>query len=140
MEDKIHILLIDDEPDYLEPMAFWLRTRGYLVSIAPDGKKGIQAIKEKNPHIVFLDIKMPVMDGIETLKHIREFNQELPVIIVTAYSKMGEFFAEGKKLPQAEELKISGLFSKDRSFEELQKAIEVTLRTHKRLREREQSQ
>ena len=134
MEEKVHVLLVDDEPDYLEPMSFWLRTKGYLVSIAPSGEKAIQIIKEESPHIVFLDIKMPGMDGVETLKHIREINEHIPVVMVTAYSKMGEFFMSGRKFPQAEQLKISGLFSKDKSFEELQNAIQVTLRKHKKLK------
>ena len=47
--------------------------------------------------------------------------------------------ASGKKFPQGDKLKISGLFSKDRSFEDLQNAIEVTIRTHKKLKEKEQS-
>ena len=137
MVEKIHILLVDDEPDYLEPMSFWLRTKGYDVSIAPNGEKGIQLIKEKNPHIVFLDINMPGIDGIETLKRIRQFDQELPVIMVTAYTEMmKQLVASGQKFPDAQELKISGFFSKDCDFAELQKAIEVTIRTHKKLKEK----
>ena len=126
MVAKIHILLVDDEPDYVEPMAFWLRTKGYDVSIAPNGEEGIKAIKEKDPHIVFLDLKMPIMDGIETLKHIREFNKELPVIMVTAYP-------EQDKLQEAQKLGISGFFAKDVDFEELRNTIEFTLKTYKKV-------
>ena len=127
MEDKIHILLVDDEPDYLELMAFWLKSKGYFVSAAPNGEKAIQIIKEENPHIIFLDINMPGIDGIETLRRIREFNQELPVIMVTA-------FPDEKKFSQTQKLNISGFFAKDAGFGELRNTIEVTLRTHKKLR------
>ena len=127
MEGQIHILLVDDEPDYVEPMAFWLRSKRYLVTVAPNGEKAIKIIKEDSPHIVFLDINMPGIDGIETLKRIREFNQELPVIMVTAYP-------EEEKIAQAQKLNISGFFPKEANFEDFRNTIEVTLRVHKKLR------
>ena len=129
MEEKIHILLVDDQTDYVEPMAFWLRSKGYNVSIARNGERAIQIVKENNPHIVFLDIKMPGMNGIETLKHIREFNQKIPVIMFTAY-------AEEEKFYEAQELNISGFFTKEGEFQELRNIIEITLKTHKRLRQK----
>ena len=129
MEEKIHILLVDDQPDYVEPMAFWLRTKGYDVSIAPNGEEGIKIIKDKNPHIVFLDLKMPVMDGIETLRHIREFNDKIPVIMVTAYP-------EQQKYEEAQKLGISGFFAKDVDFEELRSTIDFTVKSYKKILEK----
>ena len=126
MEEQIHVLLVDDEPDYLEPMSFWLRAKGYFVSVAPNGEEAIQIIKEKNPHIVFLDINMPNMDGIETLRRIRGFNQDLPAIMITA-------FANEEKYSQAKELNISGFFTKDADVEVIRNTIELTLKTYKRI-------
>ena len=133
MEEKIHVLLVDDELDFVEPIAFWLRSKGYVVSIAPNGEAAIQIIKEKNPHIVFMDINMPGMDGIETLRHIRGFNQELPIIMVTAYPNE-------EKFSQAQELKTSGFFPKDGGLEDLQNAIKVTISTHRKLHSPEKSE
>ncbi|MFH1622516.1 MAG: response regulator [Candidatus Omnitrophota bacterium] len=128
MEDKIKILLVDDEPDFLVPIAFWLNSKGYEVSVASSGEKAINMIKkEKKPAIVFLDINMPGMDGLETLKQIRQLDKELSVIMVTAY-------ADEERFSQAKKLNTSGFFPKGGSLEELQKTIEVTLRTHKKLK------
>ena len=126
MQEKVHILLVDDQPDFMEPMAFWLRGKGYLVSVAPNGKEAIQIVKERSPHIVFLDIKMPGMDGIETLRQIRQINQKLPVIMITAY-------ADEEKLVKSQELNISGFFAKDGDVKVLQNTIELTLRTYKKI-------
>jgi CheY-like chemotaxis protein len=126
MQKKIHVLLVDDEPDFMEPMAFWLRGKGYLVSVAPNGDKAIQIVKEQAPHIAFLDIKMPGMDGIETLRRIRQINQKLPVIMITAY-------ADEEKLVKSQELNISGFFAKDGDVRLLQNTIELTLRTYKKI-------
>ena len=133
MEQKIRVLLVDDEPDFLEPISFWLHSKGYYVLIASNGKKAIEIIKEKNPHIVFMDIKMPEMDGIEALKRIREFNQVLPVVMFTAFPDMGKFLI---RFPQAKDLKISGFFPKEGSLQEFESKIEVTLRTHKNLKDK----
>ncbi|MBU0549808.1 MAG: response regulator [Candidatus Omnitrophica bacterium] len=126
IEEKFKILLVDDEPDFIEPMAFWMRANGYLVSIASSGRQALQMIEDNPPDMVFLDIRMPVMDGIETLRHIREFDQKLPVIIVTAYPTI-EYFSK------TQELNVSGFFDKDGDFEELRNVVNLTLNTYKKL-------
>lgn len=132
MEEKVKILLVDDEPDFLVPIAFWLNSKGYEAAVASSGEKAINMLKkEKKPQVVFLDINMPGMDGLETLKQIRKFDKDLSVIIVTAYE-------DEEKFSQAKKLNISGFFPKGGSLEELQKTIEVTLRTHKKLKMPEQ--
>ena len=85
MNREIRVLLVDDELDVVQPMAFWFGSKGYYVIIASDGAKAVELVKEKSPDIVFLDLNMPIMDGAQTLKNIREFNAEVPVIIVSAY-------------------------------------------------------
>ena len=131
MEEKIKILLVDDEPDFLVPIAFWLNSKGYEAAVASSGEKAINMLKkEKKPQVVFLDINMPGMDGLETLKQIRKFDKDLSVIMVTAY-------ADEEKFSQAKKLNTSGFFPKGGSLEELQKTIEVTLRTHKKLKKPE---
>ena len=123
---KVHVLLVDDEPDFVEPMAFWLRGKGYQVSIAASGQEAIMAVKEQPPDIVFLDILMPGLDGIETLKRIREINAKLPVIMITAYP-------DEKNLARSQKLNISGFFDKDGDVKVLQNTIELTLKTYKKI-------
>ena len=127
MQNNTRVLLIDDEVDYTEPIRFWLQSKGYLVTDAPSGQEGIEIIKQGLADIVFLDLKMPVMDGIETLKRIRKINKDLPVIIVTVE------WANEAKFAQARKLGSSGFFPKKGSFEDMENIIETTLRIHKRL-------
>lgn len=82
---KEKILIIDDEPDIGWLFSKILGEEGYQVSTALSGQEGISIIKKERPDLVFLDIRLPGIDGIETLKEIRKFNTELLVIILTAY-------------------------------------------------------
>ncbi len=127
MEKEVKVLLIDDEPDFTKPMAFWFGSKGYYVIVASDGEKGIEMVKEKKPDVVFLDLNMPGMDGVETLTKIREFDKELPVIIISAY-------VDEEKMKKLEPLGISGVFYKTQDLETGLGLLEATLRRHKRLR------
>jgi two-component system alkaline phosphatase synthesis response regulator PhoP len=65
------ILLVDDEPDILEFMEYNLRKEGYQVLLAHNGKEAVDIAKKEKPHLIIMDIMMPVMDGIEACRHIR---------------------------------------------------------------------
>lgn len=124
---KIKVLLVDDEIDFIQTMRFWLSSKGYSVSKALDGESAIRIIKKKAPDIIFLDLNMPVMDGLETLKRIREFNQNLPVIIISAY------VTDKEKTKEITSYGISGVFYKGKNFDESLTLLETALRTHKAL-------
>jgi CheY-like chemotaxis protein len=125
---KINILVVDDEPDFRKLMTFWLVSKGYSVIEAAEGESAIRIVKEQPPSIVFMDLRMPKMDGVETIKKIREFNNEIPVIIITA-------FINDQKAKEAMPLGISGVFFKGSDFEEEFPLLESVLRTHKKLAE-----
>jgi len=86
MEPKdIKILLVDDEDGFRRPMEFWLKAKSYQVIGVNNGADALAQIARERPTIVYLDMKMPGMNGIETLAKIRENDKTLPVIMITAY-------------------------------------------------------
>ena len=128
MDDKkILVLVVDDEADFLKLMGFWLQSKGYEVIEAQNGKDAVSLVKEKSPDIVFMDVRMPVMDGVEAIKAIREFNKDLPIIVISAY--MGD-----PKANEATPYGVSGVFYKGTDFEQGLSLLEVALRTHKQLK------
>jgi len=84
---KVSILIIDDEVELCQSLSEMLKEEedGYKVSVANSGKKGLEKIKEEVPDLVLLDIKMPEMDGIETLEKIKAIDEDVLVIMLTAY-------------------------------------------------------
>jgi len=79
------ILIVDDEPFIRNALMSILNSLGYNPTLAENGIKAIEIIKKENPDIVLLDVKMPEMDGITTLKKIREISKDILVIMLTAY-------------------------------------------------------
>ena len=126
-EKSISVLLVDDETDFVEPVAFWLKSRKYNVTTARNGREAIQKIKDDLPDIVFMDINMPGMNGLEALKNIRTFDKTLPVIMVTAA------YSNERYVDKANELGIAGFFAKNYTFDQLVEMIHMTLKRHKQL-------
>jgi len=123
MEPKdIKILLVDDEDGFRRPMEFWLKARGYQVTGVSGGEEGLAAIARERPALVYLDMRMPGMNGIETLRKIREKDKKLPVIMITAYGT-------AKDMEEAEKLGVSGFFRKEDDFAAAAKLIVVALET-----------
>jgi DNA-binding NtrC family response regulator len=78
------ILVVDDEIEVCNVLQEFLSSKGYEVYSALDGATAISKVKEVRPHIVLLDIIMPGMGGIDALKEIREVDDRVGVIMVTA--------------------------------------------------------
>jgi two-component system NtrC family response regulator len=128
MDKEICILLVDDEPDFTKSMSIWLKSKGYSVKVASDGKNAIKMMKEGGAlDIIFLDLNMPVMDGLEALKKIREFNKNIPVIIISAY-------VDDPRISKANAYGISGVFYKGKDFMEGLFLLETAIKTHKKLK------
>jgi len=79
------VLVVDDEPDIARILADRLQTMGLDVQVAYDGEEALVSIQQNPPGLVFLDIQLPKLNGIEVLKRVRKEWQDLPVIIMTAY-------------------------------------------------------
>lgn len=77
------ILLVEDEPDLADPLAYLLRREGYEVEIAEDGPGALTAFRERGADIVLLDLMLPVMDGLQVCREIRK-DSSVPIIMLTA--------------------------------------------------------
>ncbi len=70
-KNKIKILLVDDEPDILEILEFNLANEGYQIFTAKNGKEALDVADKQLPHLIILDVMMPIMDGVETCERLR---------------------------------------------------------------------
>ena len=112
---KARILIIDDEAEVRRSVGMILRYDDYEVLAASSGPEGIAMAEREAPDLVFLDIKMPGMDGLEVLQKLRQANENLPVVIISGHgtvstaveaTKAGAFdFIE--KPPSSEKLLVS---------------------------------
>ncbi|MDY7037378.1 MAG: response regulator, partial [Thermodesulfobacteriota bacterium] len=83
---KFHILVVDDELVIRDSLKEWLEDEGFKVDIAESGEDALNKLNKKKFNLMLLDIKMPGMDGVETLKRARDIYPELPVVMMTAYA------------------------------------------------------
>jgi len=81
---------VDDDLDVLEATEYMLLNHGYDVISANSGQTALEKYKENQPDIVFLDIKMPVMDGYDVFFKIKEFDPKAKIILTTAFGIDGE--------------------------------------------------
>ena len=86
MSEPKTILICDDDPLLVDLLEYRLAARGYAVMIAEDGGKALRRLQEKRPDAILLDAMMPVIDGYEVLRQIRENPEfaQVPVIMLTA--------------------------------------------------------
>lgn len=87
-DPNINVLIIDDEPDMCEMLSHILNQEGFTTHAAYDGNSGLEVFSKELPNVVILDLRMPGMNGMEVLKHIKQTNSETPVIIITAYGEI----------------------------------------------------
>jgi len=99
MSGKIRVLMVDDEEQFRATTKKILNKRGFETILAGSGEEAIEKLKE-NPNVVILDVKMPGIDGHQTLNEIKKLAPQLPVIMLTGHGS----------IPSAEEALISGAF------------------------------
>ena len=85
--EKTLILVVDDQFGDRETLKGILEDKGYRVATASDGAEAIQMVKEKHYDIIFLDIKLPGIDGVETFEQVREIDPKAAVIMMTGYTE-----------------------------------------------------
>jgi DNA-binding NtrC family response regulator len=116
------ILVIEDDRGIRNLLEALLTHKGYRVLLAENGEKGFELLRQACPDVIVLDLKMPEMDGLTVLRHIRSLNLTQPVII---YS--------GAWTPKTEEhvraLGITETITKDCSWEDLEEAVKRALKS-----------
>jgi two-component system, chemotaxis family, chemotaxis protein CheY len=115
------ILLVDDEAHIRKFVGLILKQLGSPRLLeAPNGQEAIAIYQQENPDLVLLDINMPVMDGIETLKKLRELDPECIVVMLTS-------LASRSNIEHAIALGATNYIRKDTPKEEIAKALSETI-------------
>jgi len=91
------VLLVDDEQDFVEMLSLRLNEMGEKITVAYRGQEGLDTLEKTDIDVVILDIKMPGMDGIETLREIKKRFPLVEVIMLTGHGST-ETAVEGMKL------------------------------------------
>ena len=132
-----HILLVDDERDFVEMLSLRLQESGEKVTPAYDGRMALELLKNETVDVVILDIKMPGMDGIQVLKEIKTRYPLVEVILLTGHGT-AETAVEGMRLGAFDYLmkpadfdeltaKLQGAWQKKESQEERIRKAEARL-------------
>ena len=91
MEDKVNtILIVDDDEDFRRAARLVFEIEGFEVMEASNGAEAIADFKAHAPDLVVVDLRMPGMNGIDTLKELKHINESVPMIILTAYGTIPE--------------------------------------------------
>jgi len=122
MVDKIKpcgVLIADDDPDFLEGLQTVLESDGYSVHVARDGREVLSQIQTKKVDVLVLDLRMPVMSGLDTYMKMKEEGIRVPTIIVTAHGS-----EETEIVAELESLSVYGILNKPFDTKALFDAIE----------------
>ena len=95
-----HIMIVDDDEEIRNLLRIRLEAEGFSVSMVEDGDKAVEAVQKQEPDLVIMDVMMPNLDGITTLKQMNQMRKEkIPVVIVTGSSIVweDEFRMEGAR-------------------------------------------
>ena len=84
--EKMKLMLVDDEKRFLSTTSKLLSKKGYAVSTAASGPEALETLRSNRAHVVILDVKMPGMDGIATLKEIKRQFPIVEVIMLTGHA------------------------------------------------------
>jgi DNA-binding response OmpR family regulator len=101
------ILIADDDPDFVESIRDLLLSRGWNVLIARDGRKAVECIRSNSIDILILDLRLPVLSGIETYLELKRTGHSVPTIIVTAFAD-----DEEENIRRLESMSVSGILRK----------------------------
>ena len=87
------ILIVDDEPKTVRLLERWLCEKGYPVAVAFDGKTALRMLKEHAYDLMFVDLNLPELTGVELIKRVKQGGLRTKTVLITGYPAMDEFFA-----------------------------------------------
>jgi DNA-binding response OmpR family regulator len=125
------ILLVDDDPAFLESLSQYLITEGYEVEVAVNGAEALTSVERRLPTLIILDIQMPVIDGFQFARLLRERGLAIPLIAMSAAGRVREY---------AERIQADSYVSKPVMFRRLLASIEKALTKRARLSAEQRSQ
>ncbi|MDF9577421.1 sporulation initiation phosphotransferase Spo0F [Bacillus paranthracis] len=114
MEGKI--LIVDDQYGICVLLHEVFQKEGYQTFQAANGFQALDIVKKDNPDLVVLDMKIPGMDGIEILKHVKEIDESIKVILMTAYGELD-------MIQEAKDLGALMHFAKPFDIDEIRQAV-----------------
>ncbi|MDD3905369.1 MAG: response regulator [Candidatus Omnitrophica bacterium] len=115
------ILVVDDEHDICDFLQSFFQERGYAVRFATSGDSALAMVKEERPDLMLLDVKMQGMDGIAVLKHVKDIDKQIKVVMVTALE-------DQDRIDEACRLGASEYITKPLVLENLERAVENNLK------------
>ncbi|MBF0536903.1 MAG: response regulator [Nitrospirae bacterium] len=86
----LSVLVVDDENGFADILVQRLNIRGFMAHAVYGGQQAIDFVREDIPDVILLDVKMPLMSGIEVLRHIKQQYPSIAVIMLTGYSSLND--------------------------------------------------
>lgn len=117
---KNKVLIVDDQNGIRVLLMEVFTNEGYETFQAPNGKTALEIVREEDPDLVLLDMKIPGMDGLDILKHIKSINSSIKVIMMTAYGELD-------MIKEATELGAIMHFTKPFDIDEMRQAVQQQL-------------
>jgi two-component system OmpR family response regulator len=117
---KPRVLLVDDEEAFARNISKLLRIRGYHVQTADSGPRALEVLLEEPVDVVVIDLKMPEMDGLETIGKIHKYKKRPKIIVLTGYPSLLTRL-------QANQLGVSGYLSKPCRVQDVTAALQKAL-------------
>ncbi|MHC4179043.1 MAG: response regulator [Planctomycetota bacterium] len=114
------VLVVDDEIAIVDVLKTFLEGMGHKVFTAYDGEEAVAVAKQERPHVVLLDIYLPKMDGLGVLRAVKEFDESMGVIMITA-------FREEDVAREALNIGAFDYITKPFDFDYLERALETKL-------------
>ncbi|MEK3732691.1 MULTISPECIES: response regulator [Paenibacillus] len=115
------VLIVDDQNGIRILLMEVFSSEGYETFQAANGKIALEIVKQHSPDLVLLDMKIPGMDGLEILKHIKQMDPEIKVIMMTAYGELD-------MIKEATELGALMHFTKPFDIDEMRQAVNAQLK------------
>ena len=115
------ILITDDDRDFRETLRVVFEPRGFRTYLAGDGEEALNIVRHEEVHLVLLDMHMPKLTGLETIRRVKQFRSRLPCILLSAG-------LNDSLIRQAQLAEAFSILSKPISRHQLTSAVELALR------------